>query len=652
MLEEREELHAALLRICERSGEHSADDDTGATAVASWRRTKIDAGYLLWLLGFTEDSDDGSEIDSDKSSHVLISYAPNDEEQLELARKLYRLLREAGYEAWVDAESAQSESAKTADVQLSRTRSSSASVNHIAGERMKILDDMELRKSVFISHSRRDPAAVNIVYTMIYALRYAVTDDGLPLCTVTYLPAEQEEMWLWVDKEQMADAGGDDWVQILTKAQKRATANWFFLGNAYCGSAECMKEFLYADQKRFNLVPVFIERFAEDEEEFDGKKDRWKPDHDLDNFDKWEAKKDMIDRLACSRQGVMAGLDTEDFVCDLCRDSRDAACLDCTDWERALATPSGPKLQESVETLARYLVKENQLAGRGDTVTEMTAGVAKASAVVVLCSRAYKLSPSSRTEAQHAVALNKPIVCVNCEDWEGDGWLKQFMADKPTADCYGDSMLEEAFELLVEQLGPPPEAKLRQSKSSFSGRTRSSTNGSSALSSTVSTAILAGRKRGSSRYMIDGDDDDDDNGDDSANQSRRRKALVATQSAIRFQSPSQTTSQTSQEDTHSSSSSTSGPSGDKDHAKQQKKEGDPSSTRDLRRPKDKGTRSTVQLPERISRSRSEGDNLAPAPAPAAAPAPARAPARARYPKLLPVDRLARTRGGARRQSVE
>lgn len=122
---------------------------------------------------------------------------------------------------------------------------------------MRVLDDQELRHSIFISHSRRDPAAINITYAIINALRYAVKDDGSPICPVTYLPGDQAQvqrplpfvlsccggahcvcrvsvaqMWLWLDKEQMADSGGSDWVQILTKAQKKTAANWFFLGNA------------------------------------------------------------------------------------------------------------------------------------------------------------------------------------------------------------------------------------------------------------------------------------------------------------------------------------------------------------------------------------------------------------------------------------
>ena len=114
-------------------------------------------------------------------------------------------------------------------------------------------------------------------------------------------------------------------------------------------------------------------------------KNYWRCDPDLSSFGSWESKKDMIDRLACSRQGVPALLDSNDFMCDRCRESRDMVCSNCTTWEHACATSSGTKLKESVETLARYLVKEAQLAAQGDgAVATMTAGVAKASCVIIL----------------------------------------------------------------------------------------------------------------------------------------------------------------------------------------------------------------------------------------------------------------------------
>jgi hypothetical protein len=244
---------------------------------------------------------------------------------------------------------------------------------------------------------------------------------------------------------------------------------------------------LYADQKRFNLVPVFLEQFCDSEELYLERKGFWRCDRDLSSFDTWESKKDMIDRLACSRQGVPALLDTNDFMCDHCRESRDMVCPECTKWERACATQSGAKLKESVETLARYLVKENQLAGRGDAaVASMTARVGKASCVIVLCSRAYKLSPSFRAESLHASSENKRVICLKCEEWESDGWLKNFMTDKPTVDYRSEGQLDEVFATLQEALGPPPETlSLTRTKSALSrSRSRSiSMDGSSESSS-------------------------------------------------------------------------------------------------------------------------------------------------------------------------
>lgn len=268
------------------------------------------------------------------------------------------------------------------------------------------------------------------------------------------------------------------------------------LPNEPTDTGVCCPRFLYADQKRFNLVPVFLESFCDTEEHYEAKKGYWRCDHDLSSFDAWESKKDMIDRLACSRQGVPALLDTNDFMCDLCRETRDAVCPECSKWERACATPSGAKLKESVHTLARYLVKENQLAGGGDNaVANMTAGVAKASRVVVLCSRAYKLSPACRAESVHAKAINKPIFCVECEKWESDGWLKSFMKDKPTSVCHDESQLDEVFMTLQDALGPP---EIHRTKSGLS-RTRSRS---------VDAMSENGRatSRRSARFLVDEDE--------------------------------------------------------------------------------------------------------------------------------------------------
>ncbi len=224
MLEHETDLHGALLRICERSGEHS--EDTTFAVIAAARRAKMDAAYLLWMLGLA-DSDDESDDESDDQTHVLISYA---DEQADLASALYDRLRENGYKTWADVDSANKPSSDVSSGDLLRTSSSAQAGSEMRapGERVKILDlnGPDMRKSVFISHSRRDPGAINVTYCIIYALRYAVDGNGNPLCPVTFLPNGDEEMWLWVDKEQMADAGevrSNGLVQIDTVRHLQST---------------------------------------------------------------------------------------------------------------------------------------------------------------------------------------------------------------------------------------------------------------------------------------------------------------------------------------------------------------------------------------------------------------------------------------------
>ena len=274
------------------------------------------------------------------------------------------------------------------------------------------------------------------------------------------------------------NAGGQDWVDLLTRAQKKSFANWFMLGNAFIGSAECMKEFLYADQKRFNLVPIFIEGFCNDESTFEDKKGSWHVDHDLDAFEKWESKKDMIERLSFSRQGVPSFFDTADFVCDKCRTTRDIVCEDCTDWSRAMQTGSAHKLKESVGTLARYLSKESQLASVGNQLVGRSLdGIAKASTVVMLQSNEFKKSASCRTQALHAKKHNKPVIAVEVDGFQPHGWL-QSLPMQHRLQGSSKSGFEATVKELLEQLGAPPDTllprqQLSKRSQSFSNRSQS-----------------------------------------------------------------------------------------------------------------------------------------------------------------------------------
>ena len=117
----------------------------------------------------------------------------------------------------------------------------------------RILDlDNEGRHAIFVSHSRRDPAALNAAYALIDAWRRGKDPDtGLPFCASTYTCDGNNTVVLWLDKEQMSESGGDDWGTILTQAQKVATLAVFMLGNGYVSSAECVKEFKFGDMKKF-----------------------------------------------------------------------------------------------------------------------------------------------------------------------------------------------------------------------------------------------------------------------------------------------------------------------------------------------------------------------------------------------------------------
>lgn len=214
-----DELSVVLERICQRCEAQASESDLNFMVIASLRRTKGDVAYLLWSLGLAEDSDLDSQIDAggDVASHVMISCH---EEQIGLAQQLYQRLQQAGYRTWNDAD--------TCSV-LSSETGSQMPASHCPGERMRVLKDEELRSSIFISHSRRDAAAINVAYCIIYALRYAHSADGKPICPATYIPGGKTRLWLWVDKEQMVESGGSDWVEILTKAQKQACTNWSVL---------------------------------------------------------------------------------------------------------------------------------------------------------------------------------------------------------------------------------------------------------------------------------------------------------------------------------------------------------------------------------------------------------------------------------------
>ena len=66
------------------------------------------------------------------------------------------------------------------------------------------------------------------VYAMVGALRNKIRADGEPFCRCVL----SSKASLWIDKEQMKEAGGSNWAAILARVQKYSMMNTFFLSNA------------------------------------------------------------------------------------------------------------------------------------------------------------------------------------------------------------------------------------------------------------------------------------------------------------------------------------------------------------------------------------------------------------------------------------
>ena len=59
-----------------------------------------------------------------------------------------------------------------------------------------------------------------------------------------------------MDKEQMREAGGDEWNTILTMAQKKAALSIYMLGNAYAGGQTSLKTLILIDLSALVLREV------------------------------------------------------------------------------------------------------------------------------------------------------------------------------------------------------------------------------------------------------------------------------------------------------------------------------------------------------------------------------------------------------------
>eukprot|EP01051_Picozoa_sp_SAG22_P008084 SAG22_NODE_596_length_8727_cov_107.360338_10_plen_189_part_00 len=159
--------------------------------LAALRRCSISAECLLWLL--SEDEDDQAELDSQETEqYVLISHHEDDDVRASTIRNRLTDL----YRTWVNGDA-------------SGNQAMMPGVSDDDAAPHPLIDDVDLRRSIFMSHSRRDPGAINAAYAIVRALRYGRKRDGQPICKQTYLPGSPT-MFIWIDKEQLKESGGED----------------------------------------------------------------------------------------------------------------------------------------------------------------------------------------------------------------------------------------------------------------------------------------------------------------------------------------------------------------------------------------------------------------------------------------------------------
>eukprot|EP01048_Picozoa_sp_COSAG05_P002469 COSAG05_NODE_102_length_19076_cov_21.766612_1_plen_1053_part_10 len=226
--------------------------------------------------------------------------------------------------------------------------------------KIEFLTGAALKRAAFVSYSRRHAGALNATNIMVTALRTRRKEaDGIPFSQACYC----KDIVLWMDKEQMGQEGGGDWSRILARAQKRSFVNLFFLSNAYSGSDECLKELQFADMKKMPRIPIFLEPYIQDEEQFQQKNVARLCDADMKTFEGFEDVQDTVERLCNRLQGVPAFWDLSKFTCNECRTKRDFVCPRCTDWERVMKSPVATQMVEAVTSLGRYVDTAARRAG-------------------------------------------------------------------------------------------------------------------------------------------------------------------------------------------------------------------------------------------------------------------------------------------------
>jgi hypothetical protein len=178
--------------------------------------------------------------------------------------------------------------------------------------------------------------------------------------------------------------GGQDWNEPILRSMRQGVATIFFLGNAFCGSANCVREVNFAVRNGFVTIPVFLEWLSRDEDGFE----RWKEarttvpgallDADARSFDEWRVKADGVAFYMEGLQGVPADFfDLSEWTCEQCRSTKDSACAVCADWSVAIAREaSGPKLLQAARALGKYIDRavEMAMAASGSGLVRIPSG--------------------------------------------------------------------------------------------------------------------------------------------------------------------------------------------------------------------------------------------------------------------------------------
>ena len=193
--------------------------------------------------------------------------------------------------------------------------------------------------SIFVSHSRRDPANVNMAYTFVSALRSGHRPDGSPICRSTSkLQITGGCSDLWLDKEQLvAGPRVATWQRQIAQAQAQSPLHLFFLSSTWVASQECMKELQRGQRLGKQLLPVILEDRPKTTCEFSTSRQHTNRSvqslSDTRLFADWQCwETEMKDRLSLSPTIDATLLRRTEFTCSDCCDSRDWACPRCANW--------------------------------------------------------------------------------------------------------------------------------------------------------------------------------------------------------------------------------------------------------------------------------------------------------------------------------